>query len=72
MLKLFTTLATLAFAAQARPSLKKHLSSANDVIMPPRADNSTYGNTEEINTVHLDLNLTVDFNTTTLSGQAYH
>jgi len=40
--------------------------------MPPRADNSTYGNTEEIHTVHLDLNLTVDFNTTTLSGSAVH
>ena len=40
--------------------------------MPPRADNSTYGNTEEIHTTHLDLNLTVDFNSTTLSGQAFH
>ena len=52
--------------------LHKHLATSNDVIMPPLADNSTYGNTEEIHTTHLDLNLTVDFDTTTLSGQALH
>jgi len=40
--------------------------------MPPLADNSTYGNTEQIHTVHLDLNLTVDFDSRTLSGQAFH
>lgn len=74
MLNLLTTFASLAFAVQARRpyGLNKHLSSVNDVIMPPLADNSTYGNTNEIHTVHLDLNLSVDFNSTTLSGQAYH
>jgi leukotriene-A4 hydrolase len=41
-------------------------------VPPPLADNSTYGNTEEIHTEHLALNLTVDFDARTLSGQAYH
>ena len=69
MLKLFTTLATLAFVSQAA---RPHRYRANDIISPPLADNSTYGNTEEIHTEHLALNLTVDFDARTLSGQAYH
>jgi leukotriene-A4 hydrolase len=69
MLKLFTSLATLAFVSQARRP-DRYL--PNDIIRPPLADNSTYGNTEEIHTEHLALNLTVDFDARTLSGQAYH
>lgn len=40
--------------------------------MPPLADNSTYGNTEQIHTTHLNLDLTVDFNNRELSGMATH
>lgn len=74
MFKLFSTLASLAFVSSARRQpvgLEKHYR-ANDVIMPPLADNSTYGNTEQIHTTHLNLDLTVDFNNRELSGMATH
>ena len=65
-------MASLALAANAyKPSLEKHFR-ANDVVMPPLADNSTYGNTEQIRTKHVDLDLTVDFDARTLSGNATH
>ena len=40
--------------------------------MPPLADNSTYGNTEQIHTQHVHLSLVVDFDDRKLSGEAIH
>jgi len=46
MFKVFSTLAASLFlAANARNFLNK-IVGASDVIAPPLADNSTYGNTE--------------------------
>ena len=42
------------------------------IVSPPLADNSTYGNTEQIHTTHVSLNLNVDFDTRELSGNAIH
>ena len=38
----------------------------------PVADNSTFGNIDQIATSHVHLNLTADFDTSTLDGWAYH
>ena len=38
----------------------------------PLADNSTYGNTEQLHTTHLHLNLDVDFDTRVISGTVTH
>jgi len=49
MLRILSTLATLAFGAKAFKSIDwKHNHRTRDiqVVMPPLADNSTYGNTE--------------------------
>ena len=73
MLKLFGTLAALVLTANASGLGKKRFHGfANDVIMPPLADNSTYGNTEEIHTTHVSLDLWVDFDERTLNGTARH
>ena len=73
MQKLVSTVASLVTvsSAQRHYGLEKHYR-ANDVIMPPLADNSTYGNTEQIHTTHLMLDLNVDFDTRKLSGRATH
>jgi len=39
---------------------------------PPLADNSTYGNIDQISTKHVQLSLRADFNTRQLSGWAKH
>ena len=44
----------------------------DDIRMPPLADNSTYGNIDQIRTEHLQLYLDVDFDNRTLSGVANH
>ena len=73
MLKVFGTLTALILAVSASGLGKKRFQSfANDVIMPPLADNSTYGNTEEIHTTHVSLDLSVDFDQRTLNGIASH
>lgn len=49
MLRIVSTLATLAFAANAaKPTSweKLYAKTNGNVISPPLADNSTYGNTE--------------------------
>ena len=54
MLKVFSSLAMLAMAVTSRrlSSVERHYAAMNqqmangDVISPPLADNSTYGNTE--------------------------
>ena len=74
MQKLVSTLTSLVAVSGAQRhayGLEKHYR-ANDVIMPPLADNSTYGNTEQIHTTHLNLDLNVDFDTRKLSGVATH
>ena len=40
----------------------------DDYRMPPAVDNSTYGNVDEIHTVHLDIDLTADFEESKLFG----
>lgn len=75
MLKVFGTLASLAFAANAVKSSnwEKIYSQTNgNVLSPPLADNSTYGNTEQIHTTHVHLSLEVDFDQRSLSGVATH
>ena len=72
MLKVFSTLASLVFTLSSARLSKHMFSDMNDVIMPPLADNSTYGNTEEIRTTNVHLNLTVDFDARVLDGWAYH
>lgn len=74
MLKVISSFAMLFMATSSRrlSALEKHFAMNGDVIAPPLADNSTYGNTEEIHTTHVHLNLTVDFDTRQLNGQAYH
>ena len=71
MFKVFSTLTTLFMAVSAKNWVHKQWNS-NDVIMPPLADNSTYGNTEQIHTTHVHLNLQVDFDSRTLNGSAVH
>ena len=39
---------------------------------PPLADNSTYGNIDQIATTHVDLYLRADFEASSLSGTAVH
>ena len=73
MLKVFGTLAALVLTVSAYGLEKKRFHGiGNDVIMPPLADNSTYGNTEEIHTTHVSLDLKVDFDERTLNGTASH
>ena len=45
---------------------------ASDLVMPPRADNSTFGNIHQIRTSHVHLDLEVNFDTRQLSGDAHH
>jgi len=42
------------------------------VITQPVADNSTFGNIDQIATTHVHLNLTANFDTSSLEGWAYH
>lgn len=41
-------------------------------ITPPAADGSTYSNIDEVQTYHMNLTMTVDFNTSTFSGNVLH
>lgn len=74
MLKAVSSLAALVMAVSARKlSAEKALDMMQrGVRMPPAADNSTYGNTEQIHTQHLKLDLQVDFDTRQLVGSATH
>ena len=75
MLKVVSSLAVLVMAVNSHrhSAFEKHYAAMNSgILSPPLADNSTYGNTEEIHTTHVSLNLTVDFDTRTLSGNAIH
>ena len=73
MLRVFSALATLAFAADASKSRNWEKTYRNgDYLSPPLADNSTYGNTDQIHTSHLHLNIAIDFDQRTLSGNALH
>ena len=68
MLHKIVTVAMLASMTFASPT------TLNDVTVrsQPIADNSTFGNIDQIATTHVHLNLTADFFTSTLDGWAYH
>ena len=74
MFKTIVTLASLAFTLASARMGSSLLNSLTDtsVLMPPVADNSTYGNTDQIRTTNVHMNVTVDFDTRTLDGWAYH
>ena len=45
---------------------------AADLIMPPKVDNSTFGNIEQIHTTHVDFQMTLDFDLSVINGYATH
>ena len=70
MFKVFSTVAaSLLLTADAR-DLKSQVNAS--VRAPPLVDGSTYGNTDQIHTTHVHLDLKVDFDASTLSGSATH
>jgi hypothetical protein len=68
LLKKLVTVTLLADLSQAAMSLFDTL----DVRDPPTADNSTYGNIDQVATTHVNLALTIDFTTSTMNGAATH
>lgn len=74
MFKSIVTLACVAFTWASARSSFNFLNSMTDtsVLMPPAADNSTYGNTDQIRTTSVHMNVTIDFDTRTIDGWAYH